>query len=144
MLNAFKTQKRFKDDEVVVAWTSFSTEGVPKTIVKGDPLRGNHPAVLKCPEYFVRQGTPPDEWPSEYEAAGVAIARTDGIERAERAKLAPKPIPVDERVVCVRGFITAKGRSYLEGGTYSRNDEAVRDPATRVHFNEPARPLAAQ
>lgn len=139
MLNAFKTHK-FKDDEVVIAWQSFAVDGVHETIVRGQRLRGSHPAVKKAPDYFVPDATPESEWPSHFAGAVESSMRLAQEQQAERARHAPPEIPLAEQVLCVAGF-TKSGRSFREGGIYRRDDPAVNDPETRKYFAEPARPL---
>jgi hypothetical protein len=145
MLDTLKT-KRFADDEIVIAWQSFAVDGVFETIAKGTRLRGNHPAVRKAPGYFVPDGLPESEWPSVYDAAGAAIERTDSRERAERVRQGREPavIPPEKQVVCTIGFVSAKGRTYVEGAIYHRDDPAVKDKATRKYFAKPAQPLVAE
>ena len=132
--------KRFRDDEIVVAVTSFAVDGVAEVIVRGTRLRASHAAVRKASQYFAPDGTPPNEWPSEFDAAGEELARVDRRERAERAKHAPPEIPLEDQVICTQTF--SKGaRFYGVGVIYRRDDPAVKDPATREYFGTPARPL---
>jgi hypothetical protein len=75
-----KTRK-FKDDELIVCYESFSS-GDPELggCARGTRLRGDHPKVVKWPQFFVRADTPDDELRrlrvAMYEAQGVSLPPT--------------------------------------------------------------------
>jgi len=62
-------QPRFRADEIVKSWQSFSYDDQQggHTIRTGVRLRGDHPAVLRCPWCFVREDQPDDRTPSLYQ-----------------------------------------------------------------------------
>jgi len=139
-LRRFDVAVKFRDDEIVIAWQSFTTEGVPETITRGSRLRGRHPAVKKCPQYFVEDGTPEGEWPSVHAGAVATSMALAEQQRTERARREPPPIPDEMQVVCIQGF-TKGARTYSDGTIYRRDDPAVKDPETRKYFGTPVRPL---
>lgn len=128
----------FKDDQVVIAWTSFAVDGVGDVIRKGTKLRANHPAVRKAPQFFVPDGTLEAEWPSEFDRAVEESMRTDAQEKAERARHSPPPIPEDRAVEVIEAFRIGFD-TYNVGRRFDRDDELV-----QVHpeyFGTPRRPL---
>jgi hypothetical protein len=57
---------RFEPDEIVKSWQSFTyddDEGA-HTIRTGVRLRGDHPAVRRCPWCFTKDAAPDDQTPS--------------------------------------------------------------------------------
>ena len=145
------TRSKFKDDEIVVATTSLAVEGVDEVIRRGMQLRGNHPAVRKCPQWFVPFGTPESEWPSEWDNAGLERIAEEQRRESERrhCALGPHPhngecsstIPEDEVVICIQGFAVF-GSAAVEVGARRRRT----DPIVKKHpqfFAEPPKPLAA-
>jgi hypothetical protein len=62
---------RFKDADVVRCWMSFAwddEDGIGHAVRRGVTLRGSHPAVRRCPGYFVLNSLPESEEPGEYPA----------------------------------------------------------------------------
>jgi hypothetical protein len=58
----------FKPDQMVVAWTTFAAEDLPPPGVmkRGTKLRGDHPAVVSHPNFFVSAELPDDEMPNDF------------------------------------------------------------------------------
>jgi len=132
---------KFKDDEVVVAVTSFAGDGGAAgdlTIIKGHELRGNHPAVRKWPQFFVPIGTPRSEWPAEFDVA--AIAKIEDERRRESDRRYPQ-IPADEAVVCIQGF-QAMGFASVSPGERRRRDDPIVKKFPQ-YFGELPRPLVS-
>lgn len=128
---------KFKDDEVLVATTSFAVDGVVETITRGTELRGNHLAVRKCPQWFVPLGTPKSEWPPEIDHARLlAIAEE---QRPETARKYPS-IPEDEVVVCIQGFSVFGSAPVAVGARRRRTDPIVK--RYPQFFSEQLRPLS--
>src|SRR5213593_2938971 len=59
-----RKKPKFRDDEIVACIESFVTsilsEG-PFPVAVGDRLRGDHPVVRACGQFFAPDGTPKDE-----------------------------------------------------------------------------------
>ena len=50
---------------VYVAWKSFAAAEFDGVAKRGDRLRGDHPAVVNHPEFFLPAATPSDDMPNE-------------------------------------------------------------------------------
>jgi hypothetical protein len=61
-------QARFRADQIAKSWQSFSydDETGGHTIKSGVRLRGDHPAVQRCPWCFIADDQPDDARPSLY------------------------------------------------------------------------------
>jgi len=138
MANPFKAPK-FRDDEVAVAWQTFAGDGIPEVIKRGTRLRGNHPAVRRWPQFFVADGTPANEWPTNDDLPGVkeAAAEADRRFRAEQAQKYPT-VPAEEAVVCIQGF--AIGQVAVQEGEVRRRDSEIVQKYPQ-YFAEWPRPL---
>lgn len=53
--------RNWKDDDMVVAWETFSGSNLERVIHRGERLRGSDPVVKAHPQYFVLDGTPQSE-----------------------------------------------------------------------------------
>src|SRR6266550_583643 len=80
-------------NKIYVAWTGFAVEGVPGVTPKGTRLRGSAPAVQRAFQFFVEDGTPSGEWPSEFDRGVQESERTDRADRAAAARREAPPIP---------------------------------------------------
>lgn len=125
-------------NKIYIAWQSFTAEGVSEVVQAGMRLRGGHPAVQRCPEYFVADGTPRSEWPSHLDAAVATSANTAALEHAASAKRRPAEIPDDDACEARETF-SVSGRTFVAGQRYRRSDPVVkRFPS---YFREVGRPL---
>jgi hypothetical protein len=53
-------------EQVLIAWTSFTSEALPHTVVRrGDRFVASDPAVKACPQYFVSDDGPGTVLPNE-------------------------------------------------------------------------------
>jgi hypothetical protein len=127
-------EPRFKPEDVVMAWQCSAptwTAG-PNTITPTMRLRGDHPAVLACPAYFVRADAPTAERPTVWDAV------------PEPPQFAPEflaptvEIPANQVAICTTAFSDAGGR-WIKRGARLRRD----DPAVRMQPQFLAVPLAA-
>jgi hypothetical protein len=114
---------KFKDDEVVVATTSGAFDGVPGVVLRGQQLRGNHPAVKNWPQFFVPFGTPSVEWPPEGNLA--AIEKIEEERHRESDRMYPQ-IPPEEAVVCIQDFQASAFAPVSAGDRRRRSDPIVK------------------
>lgn len=121
--------KTFKPDEIVVAWTSYATASIPGVTPRGTRARGDDPRVLAYERAWVRDGTPIDRMPSDFDAV---VANAEATDAAERARIAAAyPVIEDaDAVICYREFTerdpeTKSLRHVVAGQRYRRSDPIV-------------------
>jgi len=132
-----KSQRKFKPDEVVVAWEAFAADGIERVIQKGERLRGNDPAVKAAPWAFVPDGTPAGEMPNpwqelrEREEAEQAQPDADVALLAEPEEYRDADVATLRRPLKVAVGTDGKGRpgrvvKFKAGARFLRDSELVR------------------
>ena len=102
--------------DVFVCVLSFaSADG---TAIRGEPYRADHPLVVAAPRYFMPFGTPPDEWPSDFDLSVQlneerAREEAEGRVRAARANRVTISAPATYKAK--RDLLDVPGSHHLEG-----------------------------
>lgn len=99
------TKHAFKPDELVVAVDGFWSG--PLLVQKGQQLRGDHPAVRKTPELFVRAGDPEAlaaARAQRFEDTTREASRANEEERERQSRPQWHDIPAEHRLLVVKAF----------------------------------------
>jgi hypothetical protein len=74
-------------------------DGQDVSFSQGERLRGDSPAVQGCPQFFVADGTPDGDLPSQWDSV---VARTEAAQAALPAhdlRVTALPIPIEAEIV---------------------------------------------
>jgi len=97
-----KKRPKFKPDEILVAWESFAGDDV-RVVAGVTRLRGDHPIVKRCPDFFTQDGTPSDEL-TRLRQNYYRDSEPEPVKEPPRTRIA-KEIRDADAVVCVRGLL---------------------------------------
>jgi hypothetical protein len=112
------TKKRYRDDEIAIAWQGFSVGDV--VVSCGERLRGSHPMVRAYPQHFVPDGTPPAEWPTGWDV----VEKAAYVPKVTRK--APPTKVIEGAVICSMTFLErSSGKTVTKGTVLSADDPFV-------------------
>jgi hypothetical protein len=120
---ALTKRKSAKPDPNVTYVCAVGHSGEHVGYPEGTELRGDHPAVLANPQFFVPFGTPRSEWPNAFSGI-VAGQDAQEAEQARNNKIKLTPPAGPSELVCVADYVSTidglpvtiqKGSRLLEG-----------------------------